>query len=120
LRRPRVIVYREGPVAMRLRPNPALTFDDVLLVPRHSRVASRADVSTRTALVPGISLAIPFLSANMDTVTESAMADIGGLRSGMSYAGAETIARLWERAEFVQVTSSGVRESGPHDVRPLE
>jgi IMP dehydrogenase/GMP reductase len=116
---------------MRLRPNPALTFDDVLLVPRHSRVASRDDVSTRTSLVPGISLAIPFLSANMDTVIESAMAiamarqamavaDIGGLRLGMSYAGAETIARLWQRAEFVQVTSSGVRESGPHDVRPLE
>ena len=83
LKVPGVIVYREGLVGMRLRPNPALTFDDVLLVPRHSRVASRADVSTRTSLVPGISLAILFLSANMDTVTESAMAiamaRVGGL-----------------------------------------
>jgi len=45
---------------------------------------------------------------------------IGGLRSGMSYAGAETIGHLWERAEFVQLTAAGLRESGPHDVKPLE
>jgi IMP dehydrogenase len=59
---------------MRLRSTLGLTFDDVLLVPRHSRIASRGDVSTSTTLVPGISLAVPILSANMDTVTESAMA----------------------------------------------
>ncbi len=59
---------------MRLRPSLALTFDDVLLVPRHSRVASRGDVSTATTLAPGLPLAIPIVSANMDTVTESAMA----------------------------------------------
>ena len=35
---------------------------------------------------------------------------VGGLRLGMSYAGAEMIARLWEWAEFVQVTASGVRK----------
>jgi IMP dehydrogenase len=51
----------------------ALTFDDVLLVPRHSTVLpSQVDVSTR--LTRTISLAIPLLSAAMDTVTESAMA----------------------------------------------
>lgn len=59
---------------MRLRASPGLTFDDVLLVPRHSRVVSRTEVSTHTLLVPGITLAMPILSANMDTVTESAMA----------------------------------------------
>jgi IMP dehydrogenase len=60
-----------------------LTFDDVLLVPRHSRIASRRDVSPQTDIARGITLAIPVLSANMDTVTESdmaiAMARIGGL-----------------------------------------
>jgi IMP dehydrogenase len=51
----------------------ALTFDDVLLVPRHSRVLpSEADVSTR--VTRNISLNVPLLSAAMDTVTESAMA----------------------------------------------
>ncbi len=68
---------------MRMRPDPGLTFDDVLLVPRHSRVASRSGVSTRADLIRGVTLAIPVLSANMDTVTEAemaiAMARAGGL-----------------------------------------
>ncbi len=68
---------------MRMRAQPGLTFDDVLLVPRHSSIASRSDVSTRTTLVPELELAIPILSANMDTVTEArmaiAMARVGGL-----------------------------------------
>lgn len=50
-----------------------LTYDDVLLVPRRSRIAHRADVSTQTNLTAKIELKIPFISANMDTVTESAM-----------------------------------------------
>lgn len=59
---------------MRIRKELGLTFDDVLLVPRHSRIASRSDVSTETTLVPGIRMNLPLLSANMDTVTESKMA----------------------------------------------
>src|SRR5438046_4130449 len=60
----------------------ALTFDDVLLVPRHSDVVpSQVDVATR--LTRNIKLAVPLLSAAMDTVTESrlaiAMAQQGGL-----------------------------------------
>ncbi len=60
----------------------ALTFDDILLVPRHSSVVPTAvDVSTQ--LTRNIRLAVPLLSAAMDTVTESrlaiAMAQQGGL-----------------------------------------
>ncbi|HEV2439008.1 MAG TPA: IMP dehydrogenase [bacterium] len=51
-----------------------LTFDDVLLVPRRSGVSTRRQVSTRTQLCRGIELAIPIVSASMDTVTEAAMA----------------------------------------------
>ncbi len=51
-----------------------LTFDDVLLVPKRSPVRSRRDVNTATRLSRRISLNIPIVSANMDTVTESAMA----------------------------------------------
>src|SRR3954471_14547642 len=61
----------------------ALTFDDVLLVPRRSRIRSRADVSTRTQLTRRITLEIPVVSANMDTVTTApmaiALAQLGGI-----------------------------------------
>ena len=60
--------------AMKLRPETALTFDDVLLVPKRSSIRSRHAVNTRTQLSRAISLAIPIVSANMDTVTESALA----------------------------------------------
>ena len=51
----------------------ALTFDDVLLVPGHSRVhPGDADISTR--LTNRISLQVPLISAAMDTVTEARMA----------------------------------------------
>ena len=50
-----------------------LTFDDVLLVPAYSEVLPH-DVSTATRLTPRIRLAIPIMSAAMDTVTESRMA----------------------------------------------
>ena len=59
---------------MKIRPEPGLTFDDVLLVPKRSPIRSRGDVNTSAVLVPGIRLAIPIISANMDTVTEAAMA----------------------------------------------
>src|SRR5207342_1521073 len=60
-----------------------LTYDDVLLVPRRSRVRSRQDVSTRSSFTPGIDLEVPIVSANMDTVTTApmavAMAQLGGI-----------------------------------------
>jgi IMP dehydrogenase len=52
----------------------ALTYDDVLLVPKRSDVASRKHVSTSTRLSRHIRLGIPIVSANMDTVTEAPMA----------------------------------------------
>src|SRR5499427_6477289 len=60
----------------------ALTFDDVLLVPQHSQVVPR-EVDVSTNLTRHIRLAVPLVSAAMDTVTESrlaiAMAQQGGL-----------------------------------------
>lgn len=50
-----------------------ITYDDVLLVPKKSPILSRKDVDTRTKLSRHIELNTPIVSANMDTVTESAM-----------------------------------------------
>ncbi len=66
----------------RIRPREGLAFDDVLLVPRHSTVHPR-QVSVTSRFTRGIPLNIPFVSAAMDTVTESgmavAMARLGGI-----------------------------------------
>ena len=51
-----------------------LTFDDVLLVPKYSDITSRSQTNLTTKLSRNISISIPFVSANMDTVTESSMA----------------------------------------------
>ena len=68
---------------MKILPEVALTYDDVLLVPQYSEVESRKKLSTRTRLTSKLNLQIPIVSANMDTVTESemavAMARAGGI-----------------------------------------
>jgi len=68
---------------MKLRPDTALTFDDVLLAPRRSAVTSRQAVTTRSCFSRRIEVSIPIISSNMDTVTEGpmaiAMARAGGL-----------------------------------------
>src|ERR1700716_1193860 len=64
------------------RPDVALTFDDVLLVPSHSTVHPR-NVVVASRFTRGIPLNIPIVSAAMDTVTEAemamAMARLGGI-----------------------------------------
>lgn len=61
----------------------ALTYDDVLLVPKKSSVRSRSSVDTSTKLSRHLDLKIPLISANMDTVTESRMAIAMSLAGGI-------------------------------------
>src|SRR5574339_391102 len=59
---------------MKILPETALTYDDVLLVPQYSNVESRRSLSTKSWLTRKIALQVPIVSANMDVVTESEMA----------------------------------------------
>jgi IMP dehydrogenase len=76
-----MLICHEGQNVMRVL-NKALTFDDVLLVPRHSTVLPR-EVSLATRITRNIRLNIPLVSAAMDTVTEArlaiALAQEGGI-----------------------------------------
>ncbi len=64
-------------------------------------------------LVPeGIEGMVPYKG----TVAEVMVQYLGGLRAGMGYCGAATIAELQAKAQFVKITSSGIQESHPHNV----
>jgi IMP dehydrogenase len=60
-----------------------LTFDDVLLIPRHSEISSRFNPQLESNLTRNFKMKTPIISANMDTVTEHEMAikmsQLGGL-----------------------------------------
>src|SRR5512147_1969443 len=62
----------------------ALTFDDVLLVPRESDVLPRS-VETSTRLTRNLQLFVPIVSAAMDTVTEAQMAIAMAAEGGMGF-----------------------------------
>ncbi len=64
-------------------------------------------------LVPeGIEARVPYRGKIADVIHQM----IGGLRSSMGYCGSESISMFWEKAEFVEITSAGLRESHVHDV----
>ena len=65
-------------------------------------------------LVPeGIEGRVPYKGSVLAVIHQL----MGGLRSSMGYLGCPTIAAMHERAEFVEITSAGVRESHVHDVQ---
>jgi IMP dehydrogenase len=67
---------------------------------------------TRKLVPEGIEARVPYKGPVSDVLFQL----IGGLRSGMGYVGAGTLEELRERARFVRQSSTGLRESHPHDV----
>ena len=63
----------------------------------------------------GVEAAVPYRGKAREVLTQL----VGGLQSGMSYSGAKTIEEFQEKAIFVRMTGSGLKESGPHDVEVL-
>ncbi len=64
-------------------------------------------------LVPeGIEGRVPYRGKIADVIHQMT----GGLRSSMGYCGSKDIPTLWQRAEFVEITSAGLKESHVHDV----
>jgi IMP dehydrogenase len=71
------------------------------------------DVYDQEKLVPeGIEGRVPYKGSASAILHQL----IGGLKSGMGYLGAPDVESLQERAQFVQVTPQGMRESHVHDV----
>lgn len=71
------------------------------------------DVTEMKKLVPeGIEGRVPYRGSLSDSLYQL----MGGLRSGMGYVGAKTIADLHKKAKFIQITSAGLKESHVHDV----
>jgi IMP dehydrogenase len=99
-----------------IEPRLALTYDDVLLVPRRSRVRSRRDVSTRTWFTRGIEIAVPLVSANMDTVTTApmavALAQLGGIGVLHRFLSPD------EQVEDVRRVKRHLTQVEPHTVGP--
>ena len=70
--------------------------------------------SNKKKLVPeGIEGMVPIKGPVGDTVHQL----IGGIKSSMGYCGAKNIKDFPNKAEFIKITSSGIIESHPHDIK---
>jgi IMP dehydrogenase len=73
----------------------------------------QGDVESETKLVPeGIEGRVPYRGALSYSIQQL----IGGMKAGMGYLGARTIQELQQKAKFIRITSSGLKESHVHDV----
>jgi IMP dehydrogenase len=80
---------------------------------RNSKLNEKRNVND---FVPeGVEAMTPYKGSVVECVQQL----LGGLYSGMSYCGATTIEQLRGNGIFVEITSSGIRESHPHDVEQL-
>ena len=73
----------------------------------------QSEITATSKLVPeGIEGKVPYRGSIISVIYQM----LGGLRSGMGYVGAATIADLQQKAKFVRISPAGLRESHVHDV----
>jgi len=83
-----------------------LTFDDVLLVPGYSEIASRGEIAIHTQLHQNLCLTVPVISANMDTVTGEEMCRVMYKHGGLG-----VLHRFAPEAELVSIVEA-LQEDG--------
>lgn len=97
--------------------NQALSFDDVLISPRYSKIKSRKDVSLKTFIGNNLVLNSPIISANMDTITESKMAKAMAMVEGVGclhrFLSIEENVNLFLKSPKETIVSIGV---GPNEL----
>ena len=71
------------------------------------------DVSAEKLVPEGIEGRVPYKGSVVSIIYQMA----GGLRASMGYCGCATIDDMQNKAEFVEITSAGIRESHVHDVQ---
>jgi len=71
-----------------------------------------AQIDPRKMVPEGVEGRVPYRGPLAETIHQL----VGGLRSGMGYVGARNLQELREKARFIRITNSGLRESHPHSV----
>jgi IMP dehydrogenase len=79
---------------------------------RYATVQDDAERESGKSVPEGVEGRVPY-KGSLGALTDQL---VGGLKSGMGYAGCENLRALAERSRFVRVTSAGLRESHVHDV----
>jgi IMP dehydrogenase len=77
------------------------------------RYFQQAEPDSKKLVPEGVEGRVPFKGSAIAVIHQL----IGGLRSGMGYVGCETIDEMHAKAEFIEITSAGIRESHVHNVQ---
>ncbi len=116
---PGAVVFREGKKYKLTRGMASLTANIERRVKESEKtnykIESLVNDVAQEVVPEGVEGFIPYRGSADDVVKQI----LGGIRSGMSYCGAYNLKELWSKAEFIQITEAGYRESLPHDIERM-
>jgi IMP dehydrogenase len=107
---PSKVVYRDGKLCKVYRGMAGYGAN----VSKAQRMGDK-EPSNKTFTPEGVEGFIPYAGPLKDVLNQFC----AGIKSGMSYSGARLIAELQQRAQFMRITSSGIHESGVHDITKI-